>query len=129
MEFNTQQAAFNSAQEYCRELTTIRKQLHLERMGEKWVNVIKLLESYFIALTPRMKDPKMLEKHMKTYLIIKEHHNLLLELIKSNKKTAPTKIFDDLKTWEMELRKDEDRLGLLMKDSGDPSVAIAQGNF
>lgn len=124
-------AAFNSALEYCRELTIIRRELHRARVSLDWQIVFRLCESYFIALSARMRDKKkdMYETHQEMYRLAKINNQELTELMIKKSKNAPTKIFSHLIAWEIMLRQDEDRLGLLMKDAGDPSTAVMSGGF
>ena len=79
-------AAFNSAMEFCRELTMIRRELHNARLSKNWQQTFILLQSYYVALSSRMSDkpgkdntPSQQEEQDTNYKKVKEHYNKILE--------------------------------------------------
>lgn len=127
-------AAFNSARAYTEELSIIRRNLHEARHEENLTTIYNLLRSYFIALSPRMKTKKsekdkntqtMLEMNQEKYKKAKELYSQYKIAMLAKQVSIPREIYDHFDEWEILLRKNENELKLLMRDSDDPGLALS----
>ncbi len=125
-------AGWNSAGEYCKELRAISINMHNKRVVKNYSEWYDWICAYFMALSPRIqrnKKKNMFIKHLEYYekakKAMKEYNNAI-----TNKQThISLDLYDLLFEWELELRKVEDDLGLLMMNKGDPGTAVSAGMF
>ena len=135
---DVEKGAFNSAALYCIELTMIRRRLHEARITHNFDMFYDLLVSYYLALSARLQDTNkkgvklkepLQEKHDKAYAQVTKYYNEYQSLKRKGHKTVPSRIWQAFVLWERELRKEENKLGLLMKDTSDPAFAVGAGQF
>lgn len=121
-------SVFNSALQYtCEELAGLRKRLHEARVLHDYELLFDLLRSYHTALSAKMSN-KML----------KENENMFKEVMllldqyreaKRHKKYFEEKKLLIFQEWEMQLRRHEDKLGLLTPESSDPGLALSSAHY
>ena len=117
------QAVFSSAQLYCLELSEIRKNLHIARVRHDIAWRYDLLTAYFMALSARMKDIELIE-HNNSYDAVTKAFNEYQRAVALKHPTIPRGILELFNTWEIQLRKTENSLGLLTPSRKDPRFAL-----
>ena len=142
-------AGWNGAQAYCQEICEIRRACHNARLADNIEAWYKLLVAYYLALSARMEvrtvDPitgeeKVTDKRKTRFVAMqdaqdeqfKEAGNAIKrykQAIASKQKSIPTTDYLVLLLWERSLRRDENKLGLLMRDADDPTAAFDAGTF
>ena len=93
--------------------------------------------SYYLSLSARLRDEKngkplkikLQEKLDRAYEFVKIKYATYKELERRGSNKVPADIWESFVQWEKEMRKDEDKLGLLMVDKSDPAFALGGGNY
>jgi len=122
------QGLFNGAFSFIEELSTIRRRLHDARLDHNYDAWYNLLVAYYIALSARFAT-KLQNYHDDMYKECKHQYNIYMSYKAKGKKSVPSEIYDKFFAWEMQLRKAEDKVGLLMKNADDPALAMAGVNY
>ena len=117
------QAVFSSAMQYCLELSEIRRNLHIARVRHDIAWRYDLLTAYFMALSARMKDSD-LTQHNNSYDAVTQSFNTYQRAIALKHPTIPRNILELFNTWEIQLRKEENKMGLLTPSRKDPRFAL-----
>lgn len=133
-------AGFNSAGKYTEQLSLIRAELSWAVVNDDNEHRYRCLKAFFLALTGRMRDKKIKTKDGETSeKIIGEmetYHNTMWAKVKISfedvrtklrkNKGKPTKsnLINLMDEWEIRLRKDENKLGLLMFEAEDPYTSM-----
>ena len=118
-----QQSLFNSAMEYNRELTTLRRKMHDMHANDEFLKYYKVLIRYHMALEAAMTD-SMKKEHQLNY---NRSRNIMIKYQKNAEFGKTTITFADLQlweNWERSLRACEQKLGLLMPKKEDPGMSI-----
>lgn len=121
-------SSFNSAWKFMEELSDLRIALHKTRIDKDIEKRYDVLVAYYTALSSRMK-PNMQDKHDAAYKKVREGFREIMKARSGKTRSVPTKYFDYFDEWEIQLRKDENKLGLLVRDDDDPANAISAGMY
>jgi hypothetical protein len=142
-------AGWNGAQAYCQEISEIRRACHNARLSDNIEAWYKLLVAYYLALSARMevrtRDPKtgketIIDKRKTRFVAMQDEQdkqfreagdaiNRYKKAVASKQNSIPTTDYLVLLLWERSLRRDENKLGLLMRDADDPTAAFDAGTF
>lgn len=142
-------AGWNGAQAYCQEIYEIRRACHTARLSDNIEGWYKLLVAYYLALSARMEvriiDPKtgenkIVDKRKTKFVEMQDAQdkqfreagdaiNRYKKAVASKQTSIPTSDYLILLLWERSLRRDENKLGLLMRDADDPTAAFDAGTF
>lgn len=121
-------SVFNSALQYtCEELAGLRKRLHEARVMHDYELLYDLLRSYHTALSAKMTNKmlKMNEDMFKEVMVVLDK----FRDAKRHQKKFDEKSLLIFQEWEMQLRRHEDKLGLLTPESSDPGLALASAHY
>ena len=117
------QAVFSSAMAYCIELSELRRNLHIARCRHDFSWRYDLLTAYFMALSARMKDSDLMQ-HTASYEAVSKAFNQYQRAQSLKHPTMSRNILELFNTWEIQLRKAENSLGLLTPSRKDPRFAL-----
>lgn len=125
----TLQAGWNSSDAFCKELSFIRRYLHEARLERNIDRQFDLLDSYFVALSSRMDEKKKIgkelqAKHDEYFITGKKLYREYQKSVRNGDPSFNGLILDFFRFWEMQLRKAENSLGLLIKEGDDPLNAL-----
>ena len=122
------QGTFNLALHHVNELWAIQRELHQLRIDPDIERHKNVLECFYMAMLPWMKETEEKEHE-------KKHDDIVAEFKKykdaklAGRKTISTPILSMFFIWERELRRLMKSKGLLMPTKDDPSYAIGGKHY